>query len=58
VRVRVYSVTVTYRDGEGRQHEEVFPAWAYDHGMATDMAFAYVLQVLRLEEFELRVVGG
>jgi hypothetical protein len=51
-------VTVTYRDGAGRPHEESFPVRAYDHAMATDMAFAYVLQVLRLEEFELRVVGG
>ncbi len=56
--VQLYSATVSYRDREGRSHEEVFPVRAYDNAMATDMAVSYVLQVLRLAEFELRVVGG
>jgi hypothetical protein len=30
---------------------------AYDHAMARDMALAYVLQVFKLKDFELRVVG-
>jgi hypothetical protein len=58
VRVRLYAATVTYRDGDGRAHEESFPVHAHDHAMATEMALAYVLQVLRIREFELRVLGG
>ena len=54
----LYSATVTYRDREGRMHEEVFPVRAYDHATAIDLAVAYVLRVLKLTEFELRVVGG
>ncbi len=58
MKVRLYAVAVTYQGGDGRSREETFPVHAYDHSMATDMAVAYVLQVLRLKEFELRVVGG
>lgn len=58
MKVRLYSVTVAYQSGDGRSREERFPVHAYDPSMATDMAVAYVLQVLRLKEFELRVVGG
>ncbi len=58
VKVRLYSAAVTYRDYEDRRREETFPIRAFDHAMATDMAVAYVLQVLKLTEFELRVVGG
>lgn len=57
-KVRLFSATVTYRDREGRACEEEFPVRAYDHAMASDMAFAYALQVLKLKDFELRVVGG
>jgi hypothetical protein len=58
VTVQLYSAAVTYHDRNGRRREEVFPVRAYDHAMATDVAVAYVLQVLKLTEFELRVVGG
>ena len=58
VKVRLYSVTVTYQDGHGRSHEEIFPVRAYDHAMATRMALDYVLHVLKIKEFELRVVGS
>jgi hypothetical protein len=58
VKVRPYNATVTYNDGEGRRREEVFPVRAAEHAAATNMAFAYVVEVLKLKEFELRVVGS
>jgi len=32
--------------------------YAWDHPMATQMAVAYAVQVLKLKDFELRVVGS
>lgn len=58
MKVRLYSATVTYRDRDGRPQEEVFPVRAYDHARATELAVDYVLHVLKIKEFELRVVGG
>ena len=56
--VRLYSATVTYRDGDNRVQEDTFPVRAHDHARATEMAVDYVLHVLKLKEFELRVVGS
>jgi hypothetical protein len=58
VTASLYSATVTYRDREGRSHEEVFPVRAYDQAMAIDLSIAYVLRVLKHKQFELRVVGA
>jgi hypothetical protein len=46
------------RDAAGKTRETVIPLRAYDHAMATDMALAYALQVLKADDFELRVVGA
>jgi hypothetical protein len=56
--VRRFEASVTYRDGEGRDQEETFPVHARDYATANRMAFAYVLAVLKLDEFELRLVGA
>jgi hypothetical protein len=53
-----YSVTVTYRDAAGRPAEESFPVVAADRAAASDLACAWVLQVMKLRDFELRIVGG
>ena len=56
--VQLFSATVTYRDRKDQLREETFPVRAYDHARATDQAVDYVLHVLKIKEFELRVVGG
>lgn len=38
--------------------EEEFPVISQDHAAASRLAFAYVLQIMRLQDFELRVVGS
>jgi len=53
-----YSASVTYRNAEGREIEEVFPLRTTDREAANDLAFTYLLQVLKLRELELRVVGA
>lgn len=58
MKLPLFSAAVTYRDADGRIQESVFPVRASDHATAKDMAFAYVVEVLKLKEFELRVVGG
>jgi hypothetical protein len=57
-RVFPYSAVVTYRKAAGQETEETFRVKAPDRSSASDLALAYVLQVLKLEEFELRVVGA
>ena len=56
--VRPFAASVAYRDGEGRNQEEHFPVLAVDSRSANHLALAYVLQILRLDDFELRVVGA
>jgi hypothetical protein len=53
-----YSATVTYRNAEGQEIEEAFPVRTTDRATASDLALAYVLQVLKLREFEIRIVGA
>jgi hypothetical protein len=55
--VRNFSASVTFNQ-EGQSQEEEFPVLAHDYDQATRMAFTYVLQVMRLDDFELRVVGA
>jgi hypothetical protein len=49
---------VTYRDSVGLEVEETFPVVSFDPGAARDLALSYVLQVLKLTDFELRIVGA
>jgi hypothetical protein len=56
--VRRFEASVTYRDTAGAEQEEAFPVHARDYATANRMAFAYVLEVLKLDEFELRLVGA
>jgi hypothetical protein len=56
--VRRYAATVTFRDQAGGERREEFPVVTGDHQSATRLATAYVLDVLGLQEFELRVVGS
>jgi hypothetical protein len=56
-KVRPFVASVTSRQ-EGKTEEQEWPVYAWTHEMATSMAFAYVLQVLKIRgDFELRVVG-
>ncbi len=57
-KVYPYSVSVTYRNAEGKDVEEVFPVRTTDREAATDLAVGYVLKVLKLQDFEIRIVGG
>jgi hypothetical protein len=55
--VRSFSASVSFHH-EGQAQEEEFPVQAFDYAEATRMAFTYVLKVMRLGDFELRVVGA
>jgi hypothetical protein len=57
-KVRQFVASVSYRDATGEHREEEFPVQTFDYSSANDLAFAYVLQALRLDEFELRLVGA
>lgn len=58
LKVRRYAASVSFRDPMGKAQEEEFPVIALDSADASRLAFAYALQVLRLNDFELRVVGA
>lgn len=58
VKIRPYAATVAYRDAIGKMQEEEFPVYAADPAAASDLAFLYVRAVMRLDDFELRVVGA
>jgi hypothetical protein len=49
---------VSYEDKAGAKQEETFPVMAPDYSSATSLAFAYALRVLKLHDFELRMVGA
>lgn len=56
--VRHFVASVSSRR-EGKVEEQEWPVYAWTHEMATQMAFAYVIQVLKIQgDFELRVVGS
>ncbi|HTG36544.1 MAG TPA: hypothetical protein VLB76_26805 [Thermoanaerobaculia bacterium] len=57
-KVRHFTASVTTQH-EGKTEEQEWPVYAWTHAMATEMAFAYVVQVLKIQgDFELRVVGS
>jgi hypothetical protein len=56
--VRRFEATVTYRDALNKEREEIFPIYAANPEAAKRMALDYVLSVLKLDDFELRVVGA
>jgi hypothetical protein len=53
-----YEATVSFRDTACSERRESFPLVTFDHQAATRLAVAYVVEVLGLREFELRVVGS
>ena len=57
-KVRQFVASVTYRNGDGTDYEETFPIRTYDYANAKQLALSYVLQVLKLQDFELRIVGS
>lgn len=57
-KVRPYAASVAYRNAAGQVQEETFPVYASDPAAASRMAFLYVINVLKLADFELRVVGS
>jgi hypothetical protein len=57
-KVRPFAASVEFRDATGRMVEEAFPIRAADYGAASRLALAYVLEVLKYQEFELRIVGA
>jgi hypothetical protein len=56
-KVHHFVASVSYQKDRQNLTEE-WPVYAWDHPMATQMAFAYAVQVLKLKDFELRVVGS
>ncbi len=57
-RVRRFEAAVEYLDRNGLAREESFPLLAADYSTAKSMALSYVVKVLRLENFELRLAGA
>lgn len=57
-RVVRYSATVSYRNENGKLQEEEFPLRATDYSTALDSAVSYVVNVMKLQDFELRVAGS
>ena len=46
------------KDAEGKTKEESFPVTVEDYVTAKALAESYVLQVMKLQDFELRLVGA
>jgi hypothetical protein len=57
-KVRHFTAAVRYMEKGGAEREETFPVNASDYPSATSLAFAYTLLVLKLQDFELRMVGA
>ncbi len=58
VKVRAFTASVDYSDTERGAIEESFPVYAPDYPAAKDIALSYILQVLKLQDFEMRIVGA
>jgi hypothetical protein len=56
--IRRFSASVAYRAKDGAQQEDEFPVWSDSYAHAKELALAYVLQVLKLGDFELRLAGA
>jgi hypothetical protein len=57
-RIRRFEACVTYRGPDGVDVEEIFPVYMEDYPTAQAVALSYILQVLKLKDFELRMVGA
>lgn len=57
-KIRFFSASVSYPNSAGKLQEDTFPVHATDPAAASELAFLYVRDVLKLEDFELRVVGS
>jgi hypothetical protein len=56
-KVRQFVAFVSYRV-DGAEREEQFPVQVQDFATAQQLALRYILDVLRLTDFELRMVGA
>jgi hypothetical protein len=56
-KVRQFVAFVSYRV-DGADREEQFPVQVHDFATAQRVALRYTLEVLRLTDFELRMVGA
>jgi len=56
--IRRFAASVSYRDHEGAPREEEIPVRAESYDAANRLVLAYVLEVMKLREFELRIVGS
>ena len=57
-RVRQYVASVSYRSKKKGDQEESFPVYTHDYETAKSLALAYALQILKLDDFELRIAGA
>lgn len=57
-RVRRFIASVEYKNAKGQTREETFPVTVEDFTTATAVAERYVLEVLKLSDFELRMIGA
>jgi len=57
-KLRTFSAEVSYKNPEGGSVEETFPVTVEDYDTAKDLAFRYAVEVLKLRDFELRIVGS
>lgn len=57
-RVRHFEARVTYQPPEGGEREEAFPVQVEDYEAAKSIALIYVLEILKLKDFELRIAGA
>jgi hypothetical protein len=58
MKVRRFDASIAYTTPEGKTQEEEFPVRAADYAAANRIALDYVLKVLKLDDFELRIVGA
>jgi len=58
MRVRRFMAEVSFTDSSGLSQEQSFPVYEAGGGAAKLLALSYVLQILELKDFELRIVGA
>jgi len=56
--VREFLAVVEYRDPAGQLTSEEFPVRIDTYPAAKEMAERYVLDVMKLQDFELRIAGA
>ncbi len=57
-KMRTFAAEVSYKDSIGTSCEETFPVTVDDYDTAKDLAVRYAVEVLKLQDFELRIVGA